>query len=74
MRVALEIHYHDQRTDKKDENNGLLFGVYIYDVPNEEVNTDDMFYNDVIGVYWFETEQEREDFLRDYDVKFSNSI
>ena len=40
MIIKLAVHYEQERTDKKDNNNGLLYGIYYYDVPKKDLNTD----------------------------------
>tara|TARA_R110000803_G_scaffold175047_1_gene237606 strand:+ start:16 stop:210 length:195 start_codon:yes stop_codon:yes gene_type:complete len=59
MIVKLAVHYEQQRTDKKDNNNGLLYGIYCYDVPKEDLDTDNMFNNDIVHVEWYKTKSER---------------
>ncbi len=59
MIVKLAVHYEQQRTDKKDNNNGLLYGIYYYDVPKEHLDTDNMFNNDIVHVEWYKTKSER---------------
>jgi hypothetical protein len=57
--VEYPVHYEQERTDKTDNNNGLLFGIYYYDIPTEDINTDDMYNNEIVRVKWFKTEKER---------------
>jgi len=59
MIVKLAVHYEQQRTNKLDNNNGLLYGIYYYNVPKEDLDTDNMFNNDVVHVEWYKTELER---------------
>ncbi len=59
MTVKLAVHYEQQRTNKLDNNNGLLYGIYYYNVPKEDLDTDNMFNNDVVHVEWYKTELER---------------
>ncbi len=63
MIIKLAVHYEQQRTDKKDNNNGLLYGIYYYDVPKEHVNTDNMYNNDIVHVEWYKTKLERNKYL-----------
>ncbi len=35
MIVKLAVHYEQQRVNEHDDNNGLLYGIYHYDVPND---------------------------------------
>jgi hypothetical protein len=59
MIIKLAVHYEQERTDKKDNNNGLLYGIYYYDVPKKDLDTDNMFNNDIVHVEWFKTKLER---------------
>ena len=59
MIVKLAFNYEQERTDKKDNNNGLLHGIYHYDVPKKDLDTDDMFNNDIVHVEWYKTKLER---------------
>lgn len=59
MLVDVKVHWNQERVDNKDNNNGLLFGIYTYDIPDEDIDTDNMFNNDIVNVQWFETEKER---------------
>jgi len=59
MIVKLAVHYEQQRTNKLDNNNGLLYGIYYYNVSKEDLDTDNMFNNDVVHVEWYKTELER---------------
>lgn len=59
MIIKLAVHYEQERTDKKDNNNGLLYGIYYYDVPKKDLNTDNMFNNDITHVEWYKTKLER---------------
>ena len=60
MEVDLKVHWYQERIDNKDENDGFLFGIYTYDVPEEDMDTDNMFNNDIVNVQWFKTEKERD--------------
>ena len=59
MIVKKAVHYDQQRTSKNDNNNGLLYGIYYYDVPQEDFDTENMFNNDIVHVQWYKTENER---------------
>lgn len=59
MIVKIAVHYDQQRTSKNDNNNGLLYGIYYYDVSQEDLDTDNMFNNDIVHVQWYKTENER---------------
>jgi hypothetical protein len=59
MIVKIAVHYDQQRTSKNDNNNGLLYGIYYYDVPQEDFDTENMFNNDIVHVQWYKTEKER---------------
>jgi hypothetical protein len=60
MLVDLLVDWKQQRVDETDNNDGKHFGIYTFDVPEEEIDTDDMFNNDLVGVQWFETRKEQE--------------
>ena len=57
--VKLAVHYEQERTDKKDNNNGLLYGIYYFDVPKTDIDTDQMFNNNIVHVEWYKTKSER---------------
>jgi hypothetical protein len=57
--IKLPVHYHQQRIDKEDNNKGLLYGIYYFDIPVEDLNTDHMFDHDIIHVDWYKTKKER---------------
>jgi hypothetical protein len=59
MTIKLAVHYEQERIDNKDNNNGLLYGIYYYDVPKKDLNTDNMFNNDITHVEWYKTKLER---------------
>ena len=42
MIVKIAVHYDQQRTSKNDNNNGLLYGIYYYDVPQEDFDTENV--------------------------------
>lgn len=62
--ITLPVHYEQERIDKKDNNNGLLYGIYYYNISVEDLNTDNAFNSDVVNVEWFETESERNSMLQ----------
>ena len=59
MIVKLAVHYEQERTNKKDNNNGLLYGIYHYDIPKNDLDTDNMFNYDIVHVEWYKTKLER---------------
>ena len=59
MIVKIAVHYDQQRTSKNDNNNGLLYGIYYYDVPPEDLDTDNIYNNDIVHAQWYKTENER---------------
>ena len=59
MIVKIAVHYDQQRTSKNDNNNGLLYGIYYYDVSQEDLDTDNIYNNDIVHVQWYKTENER---------------
>jgi len=60
MIKKLAVNWEQQRICKNDNNDGLLYGIYYYDVPDEYLNTDDVYGGDVIQVEWYRTEEERD--------------
>ena len=62
--ITLPVHYNQERTSKEDNNNGLLYGIYYYNVPVEDLGTDNIFNNEIVNVEWFETEIERDAMLQ----------
>ena len=60
MYVDQKVSWEQERTDKNDNNDGFHFGIYTYEVPIEEVDTDNMLNNEVINVEWFKTEKKRD--------------
>ena len=60
MIVLLPVHYEQERISEDDNNNGLLYGIYYYDVPVKDLGTDNVYNNEIVNVEWFETEQERD--------------
>jgi len=62
--ITLPVHYEQERIDKEDNNNGLLYGIYYYNISVEDLNTDNAFNSDVVNVEWFETESERDSMLQ----------
>ena len=73
MIVKIAVHYDQQRTSKNDNNNGLLYGIYYYDVSQEDLDTDNMFNNDIVHVQWYKTENERNLKLKENDNKRTNN-
>ena len=59
MIVKIAVHYDQQRTSKNDNNNGLLYGIYYYDVSPGDYDTDNIYNNDIVHVEWYKTENER---------------
>jgi len=57
--VKLAVHYEQQRTNKLDNNKGLVYGIYYFDVPKTDIDTDQMFNHDIVHVEWYKTELER---------------
>lgn len=61
--IKLPVNYEQERINKEDNNKGFLYGVYYYNVPVEDLNSDNIFNNDIINVEWFKTEEERNETL-----------
>ena len=62
--ITLPVHYEQERIFKEDNNNGLLYGIYYYDIPLEDLGTDNIYNNEIVNVEWFETERERDTMLQ----------
>lgn len=62
--ITLPVHYEQERIDKEDNNDGLLYGIYYYNISVEDLHTDNAFNSDVVNVEWFETESERDSMLQ----------
>jgi len=62
--ITLPVHYEQERIDEKDNNDGLLYGIYYYNISVEDLNTDNAFNSDVVNVEWFEFEWERDSMLQ----------
>tara|TARA_Y100001938_G_scaffold145574_1_gene222542 strand:+ start:1412 stop:1612 length:201 start_codon:yes stop_codon:yes gene_type:complete len=60
MIIKNSVHYEQQRTCRNDNNNGFLYGIYYYDVPSEDLNTDNIYNNNIVRVEWYKTEKERD--------------
>jgi len=66
--VKRKVNYMDEQSIKGYNNNGKIYGIYYYDVPNEDVGTDDQFNSNILEVEWYESETERDKmfFLDDF--------
>ena len=60
MIVKLAVHYEQERINNLCNNNGFLYGIYYYNIYKEDLNTDNMYNNDIVNVEWYETEKERD--------------
>ena len=58
----------DCKYPKKDNNNGLIYGLYLIDNFNE----DDLGSGEVIDVEWFETDEERYKVIKENNLKIIN--
>ena len=58
--VDLKVHWKKEMHKSDGDNEGKHFGIYTYEVPLDEVGTDNQFNNDISHVEWFETEAERD--------------
>lgn len=68
-RVMWETVRADMKYPIEDNNNGFEYGLNLYDDSmglDEEGNEQ---YQDIIDVQWFETDQEREDFIKENDLR-----
>ena len=60
MIKKLAVNWEQERIYKNDNNEGLLYGIYYYDIPDEYLDTDDAYGSDIIQVEWYKTEEERD--------------
>ena len=60
MEVKLAVHYKQERINPEDNNNGLLWGIYYYDIPKIDIDTDNMYNNDIV---WDNMYQEIDTYL-----------
>ena len=60
VKIDVPVYYPNHRMDDNDLNNGLLYSIYTYAIPEKDIDTDDMFMNEIVDVQWFETPQERD--------------
>lgn len=58
--VKRRVNYMDEQCINGDNNNGKIYGIYYYEVANEDLDTDDKFNSDIIDVEWHESEAERD--------------
>jgi len=58
----------DCKYPKEDNNNGLIYGLYLIDNFNE----DDLGSGEVVDVEWFETDEERYKVIRENNLKIIN--
>jgi hypothetical protein len=58
----------DCKYPKEDNNNGLIYGLYLID----DFNEDDLGSGEVIDVEWFETDEERSRVIKEYNLKIIN--
>ena len=50
MNVDLKVDWRKERADENDNNNGKYWGIYTYNVPKDELDTDEMFNNSIDNV------------------------
>lgn len=53
---------------KEDNNNGLIYGLYLID----DFNEDELGSGEVIDVEWFETDEERYKVIKENNLKIIN--
>lgn len=58
--VKRKVNYMDEQSINGYNNNGKIYGIYYYDVANEDLDTDEQFNSDIIDVEWYESETERD--------------
>ena len=58
----------DCKYPKEDNNNGLIYGLYLID----DFNEDDLGSGEVIDVEWFETDEERYKVIKENNLKIIN--
>jgi hypothetical protein len=63
MEVKLAVHFKQERINPEDNNNGLLWGIYYYDIPKIDIDTDNMYNNDIVNVEWYASKKERDQIL-----------
>lgn len=68
--IYLSVSWRDECDDKNDNNNGKEYGIYTYEVPIEDVDTEDMYNNEIVDVEWFKTEKKRDKVLSKKPNKF----
>ena len=56
-----KVHWHSERADEDDNNNGLHYGIYTFDVTEKDFDEDaGLGAYVVIDVRWYKTEKERD--------------
>ena len=58
--VKRKVNYMDEQSINRDNNNGKIYGIYYYEVANEDIGTDDQFNSNILEVEWYESETERD--------------
>jgi hypothetical protein len=58
--IKRKVNYMDEQSINGDNNNGKIYGIYYYEVANEDLDTDDQFNSDIIDAEWHESEAERD--------------
>ena len=58
--VKRKVNYMDEQSINGDNNNGKIYGIYYYEVANEDIGTDDQFNSNILEVEWYESETERD--------------
>ncbi len=58
--IKLKVHWHSERADDNDENEGLHHGIYVFDCDEKDFDPEVGYGGyDVLEAFWYETENER---------------
>ena len=60
MIKKVAVNWEQERICKNDNNEGLIYGIYYYDIPDEFFDTEDAYNSDIVEVEWYKTEEERD--------------
>jgi len=55
LKQSVAVYYEKERINNKDNNNGLMYGIYHY---ND---------NEIYRIEWFKTMEERDEQIKQYD-------
>jgi hypothetical protein len=57
--IKRKVNYMKEQSINGCDNNGKIYGIYYYEVHDDDVDTEDQFNSDIIHVEWFEKESKR---------------